>query len=490
MGTAEEIVIGPNPGPQSAAFASTADITVYGGQAGGGKTYLTLLRFAVHADRVSGYSGTIFRRELPQVKMGGGMWRESMSLYPVFGAQPNKSELSWTFPNGSVVQFDSMQHEKNKIDFQGAQLHEFCFEEATHFEESQFWYLFSRLRTMGGGDEFASRCMLTCNPDPDSWVRRLIDWYIGADGLVIPERAGKKRYFLRDGDEMLWGDTAAEVMAKGAHLSGKPQTLRFIPATLTDNPKGDPNYRSKLEALPRIERDRLLGGNWNVRAIVGSYFKRSYFDVVDRAPGKIVSRVRAWDLAGTEPHEGNKDPDWTVGVKLAKLEDGRWIVEHVERVRYSPGKVEDTLRIIAAQDGVECKQCFWQDPAQAGKAQAEHIAKKVLRGYATKFVVASKDKETYASPVSSLAEHKQILLLRGGWNEPFLSVLEGFPVAKKKDDVDALSRAAIELGGWDHFEVGYDAAPDPRHPSANRGRNLDSDDDGDDGYSSSRGAIF
>jgi predicted phage terminase large subunit-like protein len=442
-----EVVIGPNPGPQSKAFASTATITVYGGQAGGGKTWLTMLRFAVHADQYPGYAAIIFRREMPMVTQGGGLWEESMGLYPIWGAKPNTANFSWRFPRRSLIQFRGLQHEKDVLNYQGAQLAEFCLEEATHFEESQFWYLFSRLRTKCG---MKARCMLTCNPDPDSWVRKLIDWWIGPDGLSIPERAGAKRYFLRDGDTFLWGDSASEVRALAPHLTQEPISIRFIPAALSDNPQGDPNYRDKLEALPRIERERLLGGNWNVRPVAGSYFRRSYFEIINVLPSQVKRKVRAWDLAGTEPSATNKDPDWTVGVLLLELHDGRYVVDHVERIRTTPGKVDAALMAIAAQDGLSTIQAFWQDPAQAGKAQRDYIVK-LLRGFRVRFVVASEDKETYAGPVSSDAENGKILIRAGAWNEPFLSVLEGFPVGKKKDDVDALSRAHIELtrGGQD-----------------------------------------
>lgn len=441
---ADEIRIGPNPGPQSAAYASSADITVYGGQAGGGKTFLTLLRMAVHADQHANYAGVIFRRELPMVKVGGGLWEESLGLYPAFKAKPNSADLFWRFGNRSMIQFRSLQHETDMVNYQGAQLAEFCFEEATHFTEAQFWYLFSRLRTTCG---MRARCMMTCNPDPDSWVRRLIDWWIGVDGLAIPERAGAKRWFLRDGDSLVWGDSPADVRAAApAHLKRKtPKSVRFIPATLADNPKGDKNYRSTLEALPLVERERLLGGNWNVRAVAGSYFKRSYFEVVDRIPGNVVKRVRGWDLAGTEASKDNPNPDWTVGVALSQLEDGRMVIDHAEFLRESPAKVDNALKNTASSDGLRTVQALWQDPAQAGKAQRDYIVG-MLRGYRVRFVVASEDKETYAGPVSSDAENGKILVLRGPWNEMLFSQLESFPSkGKKKDAVDALSRAHREI---------------------------------------------
>lgn len=449
----EEIHIAPNPGPQSAAFASTADITIYGGAAGGGKSWLTLLRFAVHADRYAGFAGVIFRRTMPMVLAGGGLWEESKLIFTPFGAVPNSSLFQWRFRNSSMVQFRGLQHATDVLDYQGAQFAEIGFEELTHFLESQFWYLISRLRTKCG---MKARVLATCNPDADSWVRNLIEWWIGSDGLVIPERDGKRRYFLRDGDTLVWGDSPDEVKDKCPHLTARPFSLRFIRAMLSDNPKGDPDYRAKLEALPKIEREKLLGGNWNARPVAGTFFKRSYFEIIDAWPGRIKRRVRAWDLAGTEPTPDNKDPDWTVGLRLAELDDTRWLIEHVERIRVSPGKVEDALKRIAKQDGIACKQLFWRDPAQAGKWQANHIVT-VLKGFHVGFITATKNKETYAGPVSSLAEHGKILMVRGAWNEPFLSVLEGFPGPGHDDDVDALSRAALEFtGGVLEYNSDYD----------------------------------
>lgn len=439
---AETLTIGPNPGPQTRYVQSKADITIFGGSAGPGKSWATLFRMAVHADQNPGYFGVIFRRKSTEITGGGGLWEEALKLFPIWGAKhrghPN---LDWRWPNRSMVEFRHLQHAGDEIDHHGKQYAEVAFDELTTFLEQQFWYLVSRLRSTSG---FKPCMVATCNPDSDSWVRVLIDWWIGPDGLAIPARAGVKRYFIRDGNTLVWGDTPAECRAAAPHIDMKPMSLRFIPATLKDNPKGDATYEERLKSLPLVERERLLGGNWNVRAVAGSYFKRSYFEIVDRIPGHVVKRVRGWDLAGTEPSSTNKDPDWTVGILLAQLDDGRYVIEHAERIRRSPAGVDKALLAMAQQDGLKTVQALWQDPAQAGKAQREYIVN-LLRGWRTRFVVASEDKETYAGPVSSDAENGKILMLRGSWNDAVLSVLEGFPDGRKKDDVDALSRAHREL---------------------------------------------
>jgi predicted phage terminase large subunit-like protein len=443
---AETVRIGPNPGPQMEAVRSSADITGMGGSAGGGKSFSTMFRFGWHAARYRGYYGAVFRREMPQVLVGGGLWEESMGLYPIWGAKPNLSTHDWRFPNRSLVQFRGLQHAKDVIDYQGAQFAEFAFEEATHFEESQFWYMFSRLRSKCG---MQPRCYLTFNPDPDSWVARMVDWWIGEDGYAIPERAGKKRYFARDGDELVWGDTADEVRDRCPHSflrpGSRPYSFRFIPARLADNPKGDPTYESRLEKLTIVERERLLGGNWKIRAAAGMYYKKPWFEIVDYLPSDILATARGWDLAATQPSKEYPNPDWTRGVKASRHQSGMFFVHDVRSLRDTPHRVDELVTATAHGDGRRVTQAFWQDPGAAGKAEASRYVR-MLAGYDVRIERAAEDKETYAKGPSAQAEAGHIKLLRGAWNEAFLNELEAFPTKGVKDDqVDGLSRAFLQL---------------------------------------------
>lgn len=96
---------------------------------------------------------------------------------------------------------------------------------------------------------------------------------------------------------------------------------------------------ANLLALPKVERERLLGGNWKIRAAAGLLFKRLWVKVVDAAPTDLRI-VRGWDLAGTPKTEGN-DPDWTAGTKIGvSRSTGRYIVLHHVRDRDTPHKVE------------------------------------------------------------------------------------------------------------------------------------------------------
>lgn len=440
--SAEEVHIGPNAGPQTMYVASSADITAFGGGAGGGKTVGTLFRFGWHADKYPGYYGAIFRREMPMVTAGGGLWEESMQLYPIWGARPNVTMHEWRWPRGrSLVQFRSLQHEKDVLNYQGAQLAEFCLEEATHFPESALWYLLSRLRSSCG---MKPRACLTFNPDPDSWVRKLIDWYIGPDGFVLPERAGKKRYFVRDGDELVWGSAPDEVRALVPHVRSEPMSFRFIPSMLSDNPKIDPTYAERLEALPLVERMRLKGGNWNIRHAAGTVFQRSWLEVLDHVPNDVVSIGRYWDLAATEPHAQNKDPDWTRGVKMSRHRSGLIVIHDVVSLRARPAAVDALVLATAQQDGRGCTQGFWQDPGQAGKSEVERY-RVMLAGHVVKVVRASENKLTYAKATSSLAEGGFVKLLRAPWNDAYLAEHEAFPDGGHDDIVDAESLGVLDL---------------------------------------------
>lgn len=436
--------VGPQPGPQTAFCASTADVVIYGGAAGGGKSWALCFE-PLRNVHVPGYSAIIFRRTSPQLTGGGSVWEESTKLFRLRGGAPREGRMDWRFPAGSTIEFRHLQHEKNKHDHQSKQYAVICFDELVQFSASQFWYLFSRNRSVCGVRPYIRAAT---NPDPDSWVlRELIWWWIDeATGFPIPERAGVVRWFCRVNDQLHWANTPEELRTQfgpDTHVT----SLTFIPAKLQDNPAlmlADPTYLSKLMAMPLVDRERLLGGNWKVRAAAGNVFKRHWFELVDQAPASVVERVRAWDEAGTKPSKTNPDPDWTVGVKMSRTVDGIMYVEHVVRLRDTDLAVEKAITGSAAQDGTSCKVCMWQDPGSAGKSRSAHMTRK-LAGFQFNVERASKDKQTYAKPVSSSAEAGNIKIVRGPWVEDYLTSLEGFPDAEHDDDVDATSLAHMKL---------------------------------------------
>jgi predicted phage terminase large subunit-like protein len=433
---ADEPRAGPQKGPQRKFFKTDADIAIYGGAAGGGKTWALLLEALRHAEEPD-FSAVFFRRTTVQVRNPGGLWDESLRLYARTGGEPFTATLEWRFPSGAKVKFAHLEHEKSVLDWQGAQLPLICFDELTHFSAAQFWSMTARNRWMGEAPPYIRA---TCNPDADSWVAELVAWWIDPDtGLPIRRRSGSLRWFVRVGDRLEWASSPG--VLKKRYRGLVPRSLTFVAANLKDNralTRADPEYRAKLMALPRVERERLLHGNWKIRPAAGLYFNRAWCQVVDAAPAGLVVR-RGWDLAATPKTEAN-DPDWTAGVKLGRSADGRYFVLDHRRLRGTPAAVERFLANTAAEDGEAVEIALPQDPGQAGKAQV-HALVRALEGFTVRASPESGDKVTRFGPFSAQAEAGNVYVLRGAWNEAWFASLESFPTAPHDDDADATSRA-------------------------------------------------
>lgn len=296
---AETKQIKPQQGPQEAFLASPADIAIYGGAAGGGKTWAILMEGLRHIANKD-FGAVYFRRTMPQIKNEGGLWDESEKLYIPLGAKPNSSEAYWTFPSGATVSFSHLEHDKSVSAWQGSQIALICFDELTHFTKKQFWYMLSRNRSTCGIKPYIRA---TCNPDPNSFVADLIAWWINQDtGFPIPERSGVLRWFIRVNDDLVWADSPEE-LAHYLDADGNPipaKSLTFISAKLTDNKAlmdSDPGYMANLMALDEVERGRLLGGNWKIKSTQARVFKNWRIEEFE-APADAVHRFGAdWGFA-------------------------------------------------------------------------------------------------------------------------------------------------------------------------------------------------
>ena len=424
--------IKPQSGPQTQFLSSSADIVIFGGSAGGGKTYGLLLEPLRHIDK-AGFNAVIFRRTSVQVRSAGGLWDTSETIYPYIGGIPKQSVLQWAFKNKTSVKFAHLEYDKTVLDWQGSQIALICFDELTHFSEKQFFYMLSRNRSTCGIKPYIRA---TTNPDADSWVSKLISWWIDEDGFPIQNRSGVIRWFIRINDELVWSNSAKELTDQ--HPASIPKSLTFIPAKLSDNKileDMDPGYRANLMALGRVERERLLEGNWKVRPSAGMYFRREWFEIVDNAPsGKSI---RNWDLAASEPSTTYPDPDWTAGVKLIES-NGNTYVADVRHVRYKPAGVEKLITHTASADGRQTETTMEQEPGSSGKITIDHYAR-LLKGFRFRGIPSTKAKELRAGPVSAAAENGLIKVVRADWNDAFFNELEGFPDGKHDDLVDSFS---------------------------------------------------
>ena len=426
------------PGPQYTFLNTSADIAFYGGAAGGGKSYALLLEHLKNFHNPA-FRSVIFRRNSTQVRNPGGLWHESMAIYKSYNGHPREAFLEWKFPAGSTIKFAHLEHEKSIYDWQGSQIPFIGFDELTHFSETQFTYMLSRNRSTSGIKPYVRA---TCNPDVNSWVRQWLEWYIGEDGYAIPEKSGVIRWFIRKDGTMHWANTKQELLESFGKTE-LPKSFTFISAKVTDNKilmEKDPDYISNLKALSRVERERLLDANWNVKVTAGCYFQQSWFEVVDVIQGGYTQIVRYWDRASTKPNEDNTDPDWTRGVKLYKYSNGTWLVADVRSIRDTPLAVEQLVKNTASQDGRSVVVYGEQDPGSAGVSDVGNFAR-MLMGYIVKIARPTKDKETRARPCSAQCEVGNIKVLRGAWNKEFFDELENFPLGKHDDIVDAFSGA-------------------------------------------------
>lgn len=451
-------VIAPQAGPQTMFMASSADIVIYGGAAGGGKTYALLLEGLRHKD-VPGFGAVILRKEYTQITNEGGLWDASHKIYDLVpDAVSSKSpKLHWTFQSGAKINFSQLTRDEDLGSWQGSQICYLAFDELTHFTKKQFLYMFSRNRSTCGIRPYI-RC--TCNPDADSWVASFISWWIDQEtGYPIPERSGVVRYMCLMNEEFHFASSPQELEKLYGVTEDECKSVTFISSKLTDNKilmESDPAYMANLKALLEVDRERLLNGNWKIKPAAGSYFKRSQVGILEELPNDIVSWARGWDLAATSEDE-NGDPAYTASVLIGKRRHGKYVVVDVTNQRLSAAEVREAIMKTCAIDKAARKhvvQRLPQDPGQAGKAQKESFIK-MLAGYSAKMIPESGSKETRAEPFATQWQAGNVDLMLGEWNEMYLSELESFPESKFKDMVDASSSAFSEI------ESGFAASPPP-----------------------------
>lgn len=434
--------LAPQPGPQYEFLECNADIAIYGGAAGSGKTFAVLMEPLYHV-HVPFFGAVIFRRNSTMVRNQGGLWDTSMQIYPNprIKGRPKETTLEWDFPANTTVKFGHLQYESDVLSWQGAQIPLIIFDELTHFTKAQFFYMLSRNRSTCGVKPYVRA---TTNPDSQSWVREFIDWWIDPEtGLAIPERSGVIRYFIQLNDAIIWGESKAALHEK--YPDCLPKSFTFISASIFDNQKllaADPGYLANLHALPRVERERLLNGNWNIKPSAGLYFQKGYFEIIEALP-VTNQKIRYWDRAATKKTETN-DPDFTVGLKIEKCSNNIIYITDMVRVQESPLGVQTIVKNTAIRDGISVRIGIEEDPGQAGISEADHLTRQ-LQGYNVKRNRVTKDKVTRASPVSAQAEAGTIKVLRAKWNDDFFRELENFPDGAHDDIVDALSGAFLMI---------------------------------------------
>jgi predicted phage terminase large subunit-like protein len=260
--------------------------------------------------------------------------------------------------------------------------------------------------------------------------------------------------------------------------SGEGDTFKIV--RLKAIAEEDETYRKKGEALhpERYSLATLLA----IKKVLGPYlwgalyqqdpkpgegniFNPAMMETLDAIPAG-TKFVRAWDFAASK-NEG----DYTVGCKLGRMPDGRYIVASVIRDQWGAEDVEKALRNTAIGDGTICRIRIPQDPGQAGKAQAKNFIK-LLSGFTVKALPISGEKVIRAMPFAAQVNVGNVVLLRAPWNESFKSELQVFDNGTNDDQVDAASDAFAEFsegstGLLEYYEAEAKKALEARSAKSN-----------------------
>lgn len=435
----EEITLQPQPGPQVAFACTPADIAVYGGAAGGGKTWSLLFEPLRHIENPR-FSTVTFRRTFPQITNEGGLWDESALMYPMVSAEPKVSVLEWEFPSGATARFAHMQHEDDVHQWQGAQVPLINFDELTHFTERQFFYMLSRNRSMCGVKPYVRA---TTNPDANSWVKTFCGPWVDRGFKGKRAKSGEIRYFVRREGQIVW-------VPQGTPRS---KSVTFIFASVYDNKKlleANPEYLDNLMALPLVDQERLLHGNWDI-VESGNMFKAEWLVPCLFPDVRFRRLIRYWDLAGTKKEDTRKkhDPDYTAGLLLGKGYDGIYYILDCILARDTPGRISELIKRTAQNDcdnWGRTEICIEQEPGSSGQYLVDHFVTDVLKGFSCSGYRSTGDKVSRAKAASKDCQFGKVKMCRGEWNDLFLAMATAFPTEGVHDDpVDALSGAHAKM---------------------------------------------
>lgn len=373
---------------------------LFGGAGGPGKSAALLMGALQYVNSPS-YAALLIRKTFTDLSLPSALMDVAASWLSGTEAKWSDVEKTWHFSSGATLTFGYLDTTKDKFRYQSAAFQYIGFDELTQFPEMDYTFMFSRLRRLAGSD-IPLRMRGASNPGN-----------IGHDWV--------KKRFMDD---------------------HSPDRV-FLRARIEDNPHLDiEEYRRSLAELDPITQRQIENGDWSARH-GGSKFRREWFKIVEAAPIK-AARVRRWDFAATEPKPG-RDPDWTVGLKLARTSDNILYVEDVIRFRGSPLMVEQTVKQAADLDGKEIIIRAEQEPGSSGIRTIDDMMRRVLMGFDFKGVPSTGSKEIRANPVASQAEAGNIKLVKGRWIPAFLDELELFPSGSHDDQVDALSGALADL---------------------------------------------
>jgi predicted phage terminase large subunit-like protein len=381
---------------------------LYGGAAGGGKSVFQLAAALQFVD-VPGYSAILFRKTYSDLSLPGAlisMAKEWLMPFVETGeVKWSEKDKKFTFPSGATLSFGYLESDNDCYRYQGSEFHFIGMDECTHISPGNYRYLFSRLRKPKHLN-VPLRFRATANP----------------------------------------GGQFGEYYYQRFFVEGKERKRVFLSAGLNDNPHLDSEeYADTLQELDPITREQLLNGNWEIKE-AGDMLSRTWFTLVPSSDmPDYVQRVRFWDMASTDPtkrkSKDKRDPDYTVGFKLAMYQGLYWI-EDIVRVQKKPAEVEELVKLTAQMDGYSCAVRMEQEPGSSGDITIDHYARNVLQGYDFQGVRSTGSKVERARGASSAAQTGKVFMTSRCRNMlAFFDEADVFPYGVKDDTIDGFSGA-------------------------------------------------
>lgn len=412
------------------AMAARVDELLFGGAAGGGKSEFLLMHLIAEMERSPGNRGVVFRRDMPRL---------ARSLLPraervLHGrAKPNANEHTFTFPNGSILEFAHLEREASVNKYQGTEYGVIAFEEVTEFLESQWDALSIRLRAAASG--IRPHMLATTNPGG------------------IGHRWVKRRWVKPDPVDVVDGEPLPGVAwsARPHTVGTAPITRCFIPSTVSDNPtlmRNDPGYldRTLARVSNRAMRQAMAQGDWDaIDQVEGALWQWSWIDENRRPPGwerghggGLVRVVVGVDPAATS----NASSDETGIIVAALGADGQAYVLADRTCSLSPdgwGR-----RAVAAYREFGADRIVVE--RNNGGEMVQHVLATVDPNVPVRTVWASRGKVTRAEPVAALYESGRVHHLGADLAELEEQMTMWVPsTGMSPDRVDALVWALTEL---------------------------------------------
>jgi phage terminase large subunit-like protein len=394
----------------------------YGGAAGGGKSDALLMAALQYVD-IPGYAALLLRRSYTDLSLPKALMDRAYEWLNGTSAKWNDRDKTWRFPSGATLTFGYLENEKDKYRYQSSEYAYVGFDEVTQFTESQYTYLFSRLRRLAGS-EVPVRMRSASNPDGEGleWVR----------ARFVPDE------YLRSNLEERFG----RIWTKGETC--------FVPARLEDNPHIDrAEYDRSLDRLDVLLQARLRSGDFETEP-QGGLIKREWFGAdkfFPDLPDGARWLVRAWDLAVRDKDtisakRKGKLPDYHATVK-ATIHNGDLWLGGPDLWR---GEWADAVEKIMATMMVETS-------IRHGTGRANHetaaVQALVRKGFGLIQYPEPGDKASRAAPWINQAKIGRVKLVGSPeqW-KPFMHWWFKFGTADGAydDSVDAVSGVAQMLG--------------------------------------------